>query len=192
MRVVRPIVSTVGGVAVLVSLAGCGSDAPRSTEPTNDSDVARTVCDAIRGFDNGLVDATNESVAGIAALSPDERRTALDDGLTAVVAVVEQWRESIAGLQIPDVAEADQLRDQLASGADEALAELTDQATQAAGAGPVADDDVQGQVGIWFNSIEKVMSVSEPKIFVLERTELKQAFLDEPNCRNVIQMFVND
>ena len=58
--------------------------------------------------------------------------------------------------------------------------------------GPVADDDVQGQVGIWFNSIEKVMSVSEPTIFTLERFELKQAFLDEPNCRNVIQQFVND
>ncbi len=50
----------------------------------------------------------------------------------------------------------------------------------------------QGVVGTWFNTIEKVFSVSEPEIFRFERTEFKQAFLDEPDCRNVIQQFVND
>ncbi len=34
--------------------------------------------------------------------------------------------------------------------------------------------------------------MSEPEIFRFERTEFKQAFLDEPDCRNVIQPFVND
>ncbi len=56
----------------------------------------------------------------------------------------------------------------------------------------IPDDEVQGEVGIWFNTIEKVMSVSEPEIFTFERVEFKQAFLDEPHCRNVIQQFVND
>ncbi len=177
---------------VLLPVVGCGSDDEPSTDPSADGSVARAVCDALRDFDNGLADTTNASVAGIVAASPTERRAALDDGLVAAVDVVERWQESIGDLQIPEVAEAEQIRDQLAAGAEAALAELTDQATQTAGSGPVADDDVQGLVGIWFNSIEKVMSVSEPKIFVLDRTELKQAFLDEPNCRNVIQQFVND
>ena len=56
----------------------------------------------------------------------------------------------------------------------------------------VDDAEVQGVVGIWFNSVEKVVSSLEPEIFRFERREFKRAFLDEPDCRNVAQQFVND
>jgi hypothetical protein len=52
--------------------------------------------------------------------------------------------------------------------------------------------EIDGVDEAWFNSVEKVMSVSEPEIFRFERRAFKQAFLDEPACRDVIQQFVND
>jgi len=175
--------------ALWSSCVSCGGD---DSTPPSDAAVALAVCDALRAYDNALVDVVNESVAGVSALSPEARRDVLDGGVTDVVDVVTEWRRQIADLELPATAEGDEIRVQLDRGAVAALEELDDQSLQTAESGPIADDDVQGQVGIWFNSIEKVMSVSEPTIFTLERFELKQAFLDEPNCRNVIQQFVND
>jgi hypothetical protein len=179
-----------GSIVVL----GCDSgDGERADATTPDAQTALATCDQLRGFDNSLVDVVNTSVTGINELSPDERRAALDEGRRNAIEAVTAWQASITGIELPDVTEANQLRDQLEHGSRLALDELAAaQQDEVDSSGPIPDDEVQGAVGIWFNSIEKVMSVAEPTIFKLERTELKQAFLDEPHCRNVIQMFVND
>ena len=181
-------VATVVVAALSSNCVSCGGE----SAPPSDADIAVAVCDALRAYDNALVDVVNESVEGISELSPEARREAVTGGMTGAVEVVTHWRQQIADVELPDTAEGTEIRDQLDRGAVAALEELEDQARESVESGPVPDDDVQGQVGIWFNSIEKVMSVSEPTIFKLERFELKQAFLDEPNCRNVIQQFVND
>jgi hypothetical protein len=180
------------GLALGVA-SGCGDDEESAdSDVATDSALALSVCDELRAYNNALVAVVNESVAGIVSSTPSERRAALDAGVVSAIEVVRGWQGRIDGLVLGVGDEADQIRAQLDEGASNAIDELDDQSRQSAGAGHVADDDVQGEVGIWFNSIEKVMSVSEPTIFTLERSELKQAFLDEPSCRNVIQPFVND
>jgi hypothetical protein len=168
-----------------VVLAACDSG------PSEEARAAAAVCEELRAHDNRVVAIVNESVAGIAELPEARRSDAIAKGLEDVTAEVEAWRGRIATLEIGDVDEADDLRSQLEVGADRALDELSRQEGLLP-SGPIPDREVQGAVGEWFNSVEKVMSVSEPEIFRFDRRAFKQAFLDEPTCRNVIQQFVND
>ncbi len=171
-----------------VSLAACGSDSD-----AGETEFARTVCGELRGFNDELVDIVNRSVAGIASLPAAERGPAIAEGLEQADIAVMEWADRITTLQLPELDEAEIVRDQLSSGAALGAVELDDQRAAIADRPDRIDDrDVQGAVGTWFNSIEKVMSVVEPEIFKLQRREVKQAFLDEPACRNVIQQFRND
>jgi hypothetical protein len=172
--------------ALAALAAGCADD-------PQDAATASTLCNELRQLDNRIVDQVNESVAGIDAEPAGERYQMILDGVDDVAAELRAWDERIDLIGLPDVAERAELRRELHDGVDAALAELDDQ-RRAFESGPtsVADEEVQGFVGTWFNAVEKVFSVSEPEIFRFERTEFKQAFLDEPACRNVIQPFVND
>ncbi len=175
-------------VVASVSLVAC-----QSGSGPDRGEFARTVCEELRGFDDDLVDIVNDSVAGIASRPPDERGPAIAAGLERADTALIAWRDRIATLQLPEVDDAEIVRDQLASGAALGIEELDDQRSHVARRPDRIDDrDVQGAVGEWFNSIEKVMSVLEPEIYKLERREVKQAFLDEPACRNVVQQFRND
>jgi hypothetical protein len=174
-------------LAVVVALAaGCGDN-------SQDAETAATLCNELRALDNRIVDHVNGSVEGINEQSADARLDRIVQGVDEVAAELQAWDRRIDAIELPEIAERAELREELHAGVDAALAELEDQ-RRAFESGPssVADDEVQGVVGIWFNAIEKVFSVSEPEIFRFERTEFKQAFLDEPDCRNVIQQFVND
>jgi hypothetical protein len=158
------------------------------------SDVERTaavVCETLRAHDDRMVDLVNDSVAGIGGLPEDERAEAIRSGFDDVASEVEAWRRRVETIDLGDVDEADELRRQLTVGADRALDEL-DRQRDALRSGPIPDREVQGAVGEWFNSVEKVMSVSEPEIYRFERQELRRAFLDEPACRHVIQQFVDE
>ena len=167
-------------------MVACASDSDSAAE----NELARTVCDELRGFNDELVDIVNGSVAGIASLPADERGPAIAAGLEHADTALTGWGERVATMELPELDEAEIVRDQLASGAVLGAGELDDQrATMTGRADRIDDRDVQGAVGEWFNSIEKVMSVVEPEIFKLQRREVKQAFLDEPACRNVIQQF---
>ncbi len=169
-----------------VSLAACASE-------SGESEFARAVCEELRRFDDELVDIVNDSVAGIASLPPDERGPAIAAGLERADSALIAWTDRIATLQLPEIDETEIVRDQLASGAALGSEELADQRSAMADRADRIDDrEVQGAVGEWFNSIEKVMSVLEPEIFKLDRRKVKQAFLDEPACRHVIQQFRND
>jgi hypothetical protein len=171
-------------IAVLV--AGCA-------ENSRDAETASILCEELRALDNRIVDLVNGSVEGINERPADIRMDRIVEGVDEVATELQDWDRRIDAIELPDIDETAELRKELHAGVDAALAELADQRTAFEARSPsVADDDIQGVVGTWFNAIEKVFSVSEPEIFRFERTEFKQAFLDEPDCRNVIQQFVND
>jgi hypothetical protein len=179
--------------ALVVVLAATGGTVLGACDsgPTDDERTAAVLCEELRAHDNRLVGLVNASVAGIAELPEHDRSVAIRDGLDEVTAEVVAWQRRIDAIDLGDVDEAVELRSQLTVGADRALDELARQGASLH-SGPIPDGEVQGAVGEWFNSVEKVMSVSEPEIFRFERRAFKQAFLDEPACRNVIQQFVND
>jgi hypothetical protein len=171
-------------IAALV--AGC-------SENSQDAETASILCNELRALNNRIVDHVNGSVEGINEQSADARLDRIVQGADEVAAELQAWDRRIDAIELPEIAERAELREELHDGVDAALAELDDQ-RRAFESGPssVPDNEIQGVVGAWFNAIEKVFSVSEPQIFRFERTEFKQAFLDEPDCRNVIQPFVND
>ena len=169
----------------LIALVACGP------EGSTDVETASEVCGELRAFDDELVDIVNGSVDGISSMPAEERAGAIADGLDSARDAVEAWDSRIDLIDLPEVADADRIRAQLHEGAEAALVELDDQRGTLR-IGVIDDREVQGAVGEWFNSIEKVMSVIEPEIYRFDRREFKQAFLDEPSCRNVIQQFVND
>ncbi len=176
----------VHALVIAALAAGCGGD-------SKDAATASVLCTELRELDNRIVDEVNGSVAGIDAEPAGERLQMILGGVDEVAAELRAWDERIDVIDLPDVEERTELRRELHRGVDAALAELDDQ-RRAFESGPssVADEEIQGVVGTWFNAVEKVFSVSEPEIFRFERTDFKQAFLDEPDCRNVVQQFVND
>jgi hypothetical protein len=178
-------------VVLVATSAGC--DGATAEPGPTDAETAVTVCDALRDVNNRVVDAVNDSVAGIASRAPEERLPAIAEGAEAVDGRLAEWSDRIDDLVLPRGAEGDELRRQLVDGVAGARHELDDQRAEFDGAdGPVPDGEVAGLVGTWFNAVEKIVSSLEPEIFRFERREFKQAFLDEPACRNVVQPFVND
>jgi hypothetical protein len=181
-------------VHVRLALVGALTWATLGACATGPTDVERTaslVCEELRAHDERIVDLVNASVAGIAELPEDDRAAAIRGGFDDVASEVEAWRRRIETIDLGDVDEVDELRRQLTVGADRALDEL-DRQRDSLRSGPIPDREVQGAVGEWFNSVEKVMSVSEPEIYRFERQEFRRAFLDEPACRHVIQPFVDE
>jgi hypothetical protein len=187
-------VTAAGAVAVAIGLAAVGCSSSSS-----DSTIALATCEALRGVNNRITTIVNESVAGIGELAPDQRRAPVKEGLDRVGRELDAWAAQIGDLDLPEVSEGSEVSEigmlgsQLSDGVVDAKAELDDRAAElAASDEPVPDDEVAGFVGNWFNAVEKVVSSIEPQIARFERREFKQAFLDEPACRNVVQPFVND
>ena len=177
-------------VAVITAVALIGCSSGRSAPA--DADVAARTCSALRQINNRVVDVVNESVDDIGAAAADERLEPVVDALGEVRAELLAWDQEIDELDLPAGDEGRILIRQLHAGAAAALDELDRRAEGLEATVTVADDEVGGFVGGWFNSVEKVVSSLEPEIFRFERRDLKQAFLDDPACRNVIQQFVND
>jgi PAS domain-containing protein len=174
------------GVLVAALMSGCTSE-------SKDAETASILCAELRQLDNRIVEQVNASVEGINEVPEGERMDRILDGLDDVDAELLAWDRRIDVIDLPAIDERADLQRQLHSGVDAAVAELDDQRSAFESVpSPVADEDLQGVVEAWFNAVEKVFSVSEPEVFRFERTEFKQVFLDEPDCRNVIQQFVND
>jgi hypothetical protein len=185
---VKLIALCVAGSALLVACGGA-TDTEGSV-PTGDAELALQLCASLRTKTNALVDVVNDSVAKIHDLDDDERSARIRDGFVDAAAALDDWEASLADLSLPDVNGVDELRDDLLTSVDAARQELADESQ--AFEGPLAtipDDEVRGAVGIWQNTIEKVMSLTEPRIEGYEREELQRAFLDEPTCRHVVQPF---
>jgi hypothetical protein len=166
-----------------------------TTVPRSDDEaVALGLCSALRGQANVMTEIANTAAADIHEKSPEERYTALFDGYDRGAEASNAFRDSLDDLSVPEIPELDDLIGQISAGADAAAAEFVDEQARFASevGGAVADDDARGRVGELFNSIEKANSLVEPVIVRYERVELKQAFLEEPECRYVIQQFVLD
>jgi hypothetical protein len=163
------------------------SDPPSAAD---DAATARAVCGALRSYVNALADVANRAVDGIGGREPEERISLVIVGFGEALATVDTLRTMFSDLDLPPVPERDDLRSELVAGLDDATAELIDEQDRFIGDGDeLAMGPAQGIAGTWFNAIEKAMSVSEPEIYRYERTDFKQAFLDEPDCRHVIQQF---
>jgi hypothetical protein len=193
------------GPAFALSISACSSS-PAASVPSNpdstpaptspdvdgsdDAATASAVCGALRTYVNELVDNANDAIDGISTVAPEQRLDRVLDGFDAALATIERQRTVFADLELPGAPERDAVRGELIAGLDDAAAELTDErADVASRADEFATGSAQGIAGTWFTAVEKVMSVSEPEIYKYERVEFKQAFLDEPDCRNVIQQF---
>lgn len=186
-----------------MSLSGCGSPGSESTASVSTiaradsaaiaSATAATTCAALRTLDNDLVRAVNSSVASINTLPADERIGAILDGADSIGAILDDWRSTVDDLDLADTTQSEELRRQLGVGADEAIAELARQRELfEAQPGLVVDREVQGVVGTWFNSVEKVLSVLEPEMAGFDDAVFESAFQDQPDCRHVIQRYVVD
>lgn len=203
-------------VALAITMAACGDDethnaddrnvAITDTEPaephasaspaivSDDATAALAICSALRDQANLMTHVANAAAADIHAKTPAERYGAILSGFDAATDGVTGFADSITAVDMPLIPEREQLLGDIAAGADAALAELADERARFVEAvgGTVADDDVQGRVGQFFNSVEKVNSLVEPTIAHYERVELQRAFLDQPECRHVVQPFVID
>jgi hypothetical protein len=158
-----------------------------------DATIAAEVCTGLRDVDNEIFDVVNRSVAGIAGTDVHRRLPAILRGADGVERALGDWDRTIDLLDLPGTEETRVLRRQLHAGVVQARDELADQRRLfEEGEQSVVDDEVQGVVGVWFNSVEKIVSSLEPQIFRFDRRAYKQAFLDEPGCRNVVQPFVDD
>ena len=176
-------------LAAAAALASCGDDTA-SPDQQQDTAMATALCGALRDQTNELVRIANRAVAGIEGKSPQERFEAIDSGFVEAHAAATTFADDVETLELPDIAERDSLRQQVAEGAEQAIDEVTDERGLFEQTGPTVEDaDTQGRVGEFFNSIEKVMSVVEPTIATYDRRELQEAFLDEPTCAHVIQPF---
>jgi hypothetical protein len=177
----------VAGGAVLVAVtvsSGCSSG------PSADEELAATLCGALRDHTNDLVDVANDTAAGIYDYSPTERVARVETGYAEADDSLTAWTDTVRALDLPDVAEAEDLRADLLDGIDQGHAEIDDERVSFAETyATMPDEEVRGAIGFWFNSIEKVMSVSEPAIATYDRKALERAFLDEPSCRHVTQQF---
>jgi hypothetical protein len=177
------------------SPATTDTTATETTEPMSDDETAAFVlCSALRGQANVMTEIANTAAADIHEKSPEERYTSLFAGYDRGAAASNEFSASLAALELPAIAELDDLIAQISAGADAAAAEFVDEQARFAEevGGEVADGDARGRVGELFNSIEKANSLVEPVIVRYERVELKRAFLAEPECRYVIQQFVLD
>ncbi len=190
-------------LTITLGLVACAESAPpvaEGTVPTvmspatlTDADAAVRVCDLLRAHANGLGRAINLAVTAIDGRSPQDRLTALLDGLAAAEAVSTGHRAALDDLDLAGLPEAEALLAELDAGAALAITALADgRAELDAELDAVADDDVHGRVSQAFNAVERAMSVAEPAIGRYDRRALRVAFLEEPTCRHVIQPFRED
>jgi len=174
----------VAALLAMVAAVGCSSG------PSADEELAATLCGALRDHTNDLVRIANDTAAGINDLTPTERVERVETGYAQADDSVAGWGDAVRSLDLPAVAEAEDLRADLLKGVEEGHAEIDDERRAFAETySTMPDGEVRGAMGFWLNSIEKVMSVSEPAIATYERRALEEAFLDEPTCRHVIQQF---
>jgi hypothetical protein len=174
------------GLAVLLacSLAACGDDEPAGG---GGADAAAAVCTMLRGWNDDLSEVMNDTSQTIT--DEDDPTTANDvlvGGFDEMIAVAEDHVEAVDELDLPAVEGRDALRDELRSGAEEAVTVLEEERTSAAALEPIDVEGQRGALGGAFTGLERATSVFEPRIARYD-DELQQAFRDDTGCRHVVQ-----
>lgn len=169
--------------------AGPGEETPAAA----DAQMAVAMCGWLVAAHTELGNVADEAVEGISAAEPVERMESVMAGYATAIEVAEGFPDDLEDRDFPDVPERDRLVDEVAAGAVEAADELDDEREAFAGRGSeIADEDVFGAVGQFFNGFEKAMSSLEPSLAGDARPELQAAFLEEESCQFVIQPFPVD
>lgn len=163
------------------------------TVASMDAEMAAAMCGWLVAAHTRLGDVANEAVAGISAAAPTERVESIMAGYAAAIEVAAGLPADLEDQAFPDVPERDRLVEDIVAGTLEAADELDDEREAFAERGPeIADEDVFGGVGQFFNGFEKAMSSFEPSLAGDVRPDLQTAFLEEESCQFVIQPFPVD
>jgi hypothetical protein len=180
----RRLVSSV--VVVTLSFAGCGGDGG-GTSPDDAGATADTVCSLLRRWNDDIgdvMDATAQSIT-----DDDDPTTAngvLVDGFDQMVTVAEGHLGEVDHLDLPEVADRDQVLADLQAGAEKSLATLEEERDEAAELAPIGVEQQRGALGGALTGVERAVSVLEPRVARYDDT-LQQAFTDDEGCANVIQ-----
>lgn len=178
--------------AGVVGAAGCArSDGDVTIAMASpEARLARTVCEALRSRYNTFGGIANDAASTVNDLSPVERHQAILSGYDTALDAARDYEQRVTVLMLPEVDETARLRDELHEGATEGIDELLDSRAEFAdGPHEFSDGDIAGQVFTFFNAIEKTDAVAEPDIVEYQRDAFREAFVDEPSCKNVIQPF---
>jgi hypothetical protein len=180
------VVGVVGGAAL--SMAGCGASEPTTTE-TAAAETAETVCATLRRWNNELTDVFNATSRQIT--DDDDPETAGDvlvAGFDEMVEVAIAHRDEVDDLDLPAAAWRDELRTELATGAEDSLAALHEEREEAAALPSIEIDDQAGAIGGASVGLERATSTLEPQVGAYDEV-LGQAFAADDGCEHVIQPF---
>lgn len=176
--------------AVVIAAAGCGDgggDGGGGSASPEAAETADTVCTMLRDWNNDLGDVINATSRTIT--DQDDPTTANDVLLGAfdeMIRLAEQHRTQVDELDLPDVAQADQLIDELADRADESIAVLHEERDEAAELDPITLDGQRSALGLAFTGVERALSVVEPRIGAYD-ADLQRAFAADEGCEHVVQ-----
>jgi hypothetical protein len=193
-EVVRRVVAVGARVAVaavaLAAATACGGDdggtegSAASSEAVETADI---VCTMLRDWNNDLGDVINTTSQTIT--DDDDPTTATDvllDGFDEMIRLAELHRRQVDELDLPAVAQRDQLIDELATRAEDSIDVLHEERDEAAELGPISVDEQRGALGGAFTGVERALSVVEPRIGAYDQ-DLQQAFAADEGCEHVIQ-----
>lgn len=179
-------------IVVAVSVVGaCGDAAPKDRpdpEAPSDATAARTVCEALRAWENRLIDAANDAAAtATSADEPDERAAALVNGFDRLTLETAALTDIVEAITFPDDPRWQALRADLIAGPPAAAVELADERQEMESLGPIQPADERGRVGQFFNSLEKVFSLVEPRLGAEADESMRSAFTNDRACTHVVE-----
>jgi hypothetical protein len=181
----------VGGalaVAAALALGACGASKPTSTESAAD-ETAETVCATLRRWNNDLTDLFNATSQAITdADDPDTAGEVLVAGFDEMIAVAQAHVDEAAELDLPTASWSEDLRAELAAGAEESVGVLEEEREQAAALPPIDVEDQGGAIGGASVGLERATSVLEPAAGAYDPV-LGAAFVANEGCEHVIQPF---
>lgn len=170
-------------------LGACGASLPTSSEQAA-SETAETVCSLLRDWNNDLTEVFNATSAAITdADDPATSVAVLVEGFDDMITIAEANRDDLDDLDLPAVAERDDLIAGLRAGAEESLAVLDTERADAAALPPIEIDDQAGAIGGASVGLERATSVLEPSIGEYDDETLRDAFATEDGCEHVTQPF---
>jgi hypothetical protein len=187
--------AVVAAIGLTVAGAGCGDDdsnagdggeAGNAASPEA-ADTADTVCTMLRDWNNDLGDVMNATSQAIT--DDDDPATANDvllDGFDEMIRLAEQHRNEVDDLDLPDIAQRDELVDELAGRADESIAVLEEEREAAADLPPITLEQQRSALGGAFTGVERALSVVEPRIGEYDE-DLQRAFAADEGCAHVVQ-----
>ncbi len=180
------------GVGLLVAaaaVAACGASEPTSAEAAA-AETADTVCSLLRDWNNDLTGVFNSTSDAITdADDPDTSVDELVAGFDEMVVLAADHRAELDDLDLPAVAERDELIAELTVGADESIEVLEDERAETVDLAPIEVDDQAGALGGASVGLERATSVLEPSIGTYQDEALREAFAADEDCEHVIQPF---